>query len=287
MEIIKGSLKTRSKSDNHVWYLGDCFDLLNVVDDKSIQLIVTSPPYNIGKEYEEKSSLTEYMIQTEKLVRHFKRILKNSGSICFQTGNYVENGEIIPIDSIIYRIFIKEGFKLRNRIIWTFDHGMHARHKFSGRYEVISWFTLGENYTFNLDPVRVPQKQPTKRFYKGPRKGEISSNPLGKNPGDVWSITNIKNGHPEKIVGGHPCQFPLELVERLILSMSDKKDVILDPFGGVATTLVGALKHGRKAISAEIDPHYYKLGKTRLAQLKAGKLPYKGRFELPNLFFKD
>jgi len=141
---------------------------------------------------------------------------------------------------------------------------MHARHFFSGRYETILWFTKSDNYYFHLDSVRVPQKQPTKRFYKGPRKGEISSNPLGKNPGDVWKITNIKNGHPEKISDGHPCQYPLKLVERLVTSMSRPGDIVLDPFGGVASTLVGAIKHGRIGIGAEINKKYYRLGEQRL-----------------------
>jgi adenine-specific DNA-methyltransferase len=164
---------------------------------------------------------------------------------------------------------------------------MHARHKFSGRHEVISWYSKTNDYYFSLDPVRVPQKQPTKKFYKGPKKGQISSNPLGKNPGDVWQITNIKNGHPEKIEGGHPCQFPIELAERLILSMTKKGSMVVDPFGGVATTLVAALKHGRLAISSEINKDYHKLGKQRITQLERGNLPYKGRFHLDRLDIKD
>lgn len=277
----------RLTDEKYLWHRGDCFELLEKIPDGMIDLIITSPPYNIGKEYENKLNLGEYLSFSEKLISHFFRVLSPSGSICYQTGNYVENGEIIPIDSLLYRSFTQKGFKLRNRIVWAFEHGMHARHKFSGRHEVISWYSKSDDYTFHLDPIRVPQKQPTKKFYKGPKKGQISSNPLGKNPGDVWNITNVKNGHPEKIDGGHPCQFPMELAERLILSMSNKGGVVLDPFGGVATTLVASLKHDRLAISSEIDKDYHKLGKQRIAQLKKGTLPYKGRFQLNNLEIKD
>lgn len=276
MGIIEKSIT----EDDYLWFKGDCFKLLESIPNNSVQLVFTSPPYNIGKEYEDKMDLAKYLSDTESLVRECKRVMSETGSICWQTGNYVErNGEIIPLDMVLYRIFAKEGFKLRNRIIWTYEHGMHARHKFSGRYETICWYTKGDDYIFNLDPIRVPQKQPTKRFYKGPRKGEISSNPLGKNPSDVWAITNVKNGHPEKIEGGHPCQFPLELAERMILSLTDEGDFVLDPFGGTATTLIAALRHKRRGISSEINAKYHRLGTNRIKGHLKGNLPYKGKYQ--------
>ena len=262
MAVISLSSLQREK---YLWQRGDCFELIKDIPSESVQLILTSPPYNIGKEYEAKIDLARYLVDHEKLLSECQRILKPTGSICWQVGNYVEgSGEIIPLDIMLYRIFKKFDFKLRNRIVWTYGHGMHARHRFSGRYENVMWFTLEDDYVFNLDDVRVPQKQPTKRFYKGPRKGEISSNPLGKNPGDVWEITNIKNGHPEKISGGHPCQFPVKLAERMILALSDPRDVIFDPFGGVASTLIAALKNDRRVISCEIEAKYHKVGSERI-----------------------
>jgi len=251
----------------YTWHLGDCLDLLKSLPDNSVQLIFTSPPYNIGKEYEEKLVMAEYLNAQDKIIEQCIRVLREDGSICWQVGSYVSKGEYIPLDIILYRIFMRYGLKLRNRIIWAYEHGMHARHKFSGRYETISWFTLSDEYYFALDPVRVPQKQRDKKFYKGPRKGEISSNPLGKNPGDVWNITNVKNCHPEKIPNGHPCQFPLELASRVILSMSRTGDLVLDPFGGTATTLIASLQHGRIGVGAEIDPKYHLLGQKRIAKL--------------------
>lgn len=261
--------KQLKKSDllkkKYHWYHGNCLDLVDSLPDNSVQLIVTSPPYSIDKEYEKSQTLADALSMQEELIEECFRILAPNGSICWQVGNYVErDGEKVPWDILLYRSFRRLNLKLRNRIIWHFEHGMHARHFFSGRYETIMWFTKSDDYTFNLDPVRVPQKQPTKRFYKGPRKGELSCNPLGKNPGDVWKITNVKNGHPEKILDGHPCQFPLQLVERLILSMSNPGDIVFDPFGGVATTPTAAIKHGRIGIGSELDSKYYKLGAERL-----------------------
>lgn len=150
------------------------------------------------------------------------RILKPQGSICWQVGNYVDNGEIIPLDVILYPIFSRLGLQLRNRIVWHFGHGLHASKRFSGRYEVILWFTKGHDYVFNLDAVRVPQKYPQKKHFKGPKKGELSGNPLGKNPGDIWEIPNVKANHVEKTI--HPCQFPVELIERLVLALTNEDD---------------------------------------------------------------
>jgi adenine-specific DNA-methyltransferase len=265
--------------DDYLWFKGDCLKMLKRIPDNSVQLVLTSPPYNIGKEYEQGNDLADYLIFQSRIIEECHRILKPSGSICWQVGNFVDNGEIVPLDILFYRIFQQHGMKLRNRIVWHFEHGVHAKHKFSGRYETINWYTKSDNYLFNVDPIRVAQKQPTKKFYKGPRKGQLSCNPLGKNPGDVWKITNIKNGHPEKIQDGHPCQFPIELVERLMLSMTKANDIIVDPYGGVATTLVTALKHGRVCLSSEIDPKYHAVGKQRIKQFYSNKLPYKGPFE--------
>ena len=116
---------------------------------------------------------------------------------------------------------------MRNRIIWHFGHGLHASKRFSGRYETIIWFTKSDNYYFNIDPTRIPQKYPNKKHFKGKKRGELSCNPLGKNPSDVWDIPNVKSNHIEKT--DHPCQFPVALVERFILSTTKERDIVFDP----------------------------------------------------------
>jgi len=243
-----------SLSENCVVYNGECIELLKTIPDGSIQLIVTSPPYNIGKEYEKKLNLTDYLNRQSTIIKESVRCLAPRGSICWQVGNYVENGEIIPLDTILYPVFSELGLKMRNRIVWHFEHGMHCSKRFSGRYETINWFTKSDNYKFNLDAIRVPQKYPGKKYFKGPKAGEYSCNPLGKNPGDVWIIPNVKSNHIEKT--GHPCQFPVELIERLILSMTDENDWVLDPFLGSGTSIIAALRHNRKGAGAEIIKEY-------------------------------
>lgn len=253
-----------------VLYHGDCMGLLQTIPDNYIKLVVTSPPYNIGKEYEKKLDIQEYVEQQSEVIKECVRVLDETGSICWQVGNYVKNGGIIPLDVLLYPIFDSLGLSLRNRIVWYFGHGLHASKRFSGRYEVILWFTKSENYTFNLDPIRVPQKYPKKKYFKGPKKGQLSGNPLGKNPSDVWEIPNVKANHVEKTE--HPCQFPVELVERLILSMTDEGDWVLDPFLGVGTTAIAAIANGRKAIGAEMVDKYIEITKERLRLAENGKL---------------
>ena len=253
-----------------VLYQGDCRELLSGIPDNAVQLVITSPPYNLGKEYERRVALDEYVTQQRAVIEECVRVLGPSGSICWQVGNFVENGEIIPLDVILYPVFASLGLHMRNRIIWHFEHGLHATKRFSGRYEVILWFTKTDDYTFNLDAVRVPQKYPTKRHFKGPKRGQLSGNPLGKNPGDIWDIPNVKANHVEKTI--HPCQFPVELVERLVLAMTNEKDWVLDPFAGVGSTAIAALMHNRRAVVAEIMPEYMEIAKQRIALAERGEL---------------
>ena len=257
------------KLDSYI-YQSDVLETLRLITTESVQLIVTSPPYNIGKEYESKTNYDEYFKWQEEVIQECVRILKPGGSICWQVGNGIDKGEVIPLDAIFYSIFKKFNLKMRNRIVWTFGHGLHAKNRFSGRYETILWFTKGNDYKFNLDSVRVPVKYPNKKHFKGPKIGQLSSNPLGKNPGDVWDITNVKAMHPEKTE--HPCQFPVAMIERLILSMTDSGDLVLDPFVGSGTTLVAAALHGRKSLGIEVQEKYVEIAMNRLKDLHEGKL---------------
>lgn len=249
---------------------GDCLRLLRDVPDGAIQLVVTSPPYNLGKEYEKRLHLDAYLAQQAEVIRECVRCLAPRGSICWQVGNYVDRGAIIPLDTVLYPIFVELGLRMRNRIIWHFEHGLHCSKRLSGRYETIVWFTKSDDYVFHLDPIRVAQKYPGKKHFKGPKAGEYSCNPLGKNPGDVWVIPNVKSNHVEKTE--HPCQFPVELVERLVLSLTDEGDWVLDPFLGSGTTVVAAIRHGRRGAGAETVPGYVSLARRRIMQELDGTL---------------
>lgn len=238
--------------------------------DEKMKLIVTSPPYNLGKSYESKAPLEVYLEEQREVIGECVRLLHPQGSLCWQVGNYVEEGEIIPLDTLLYPIFKRLGLKLRNRIIWHFGHGLHCTNRLSGRYETVNWWTKGDRYIWNLDPIRTPSKYPGKRYFKGPNVGKLSGNPKGKNPSDVWIFPNVKSNHPEKT--SHPCQFPVELVERLVLSMTNPGDAVFDPYMGVGSSVVAALMHDRKAYGCDIVPEYVKIAHERIEQLYAGTL---------------
>jgi DNA modification methylase len=267
---------------------GDALALLKEQPKKHYDLIVSSPPYNIGKGYERSANRTfeEYLVWQDEIIGALVDTLKDSGSICWQVGSYIEAGELFPLDIHLYKSFKARGMRLRNRIIWTFNFGLNSERRLSGRYETVLWFTKSDNYKFNLDPIRIPQLYPGKRHPKSRKAGGgmPSGNPLGKNPGDfwefsataefkhnpIWEIPNVKANHPEKTI--HPCQFPIELVERCVLAFTNEGDRVLDPFVGTGTTVLAALKHARNAVGFDKDRGFLRLAGQRIQQLREGTL---------------
>ena len=251
-------------------FQGDAYKLLASMPEQEIlDLIVTSPPYNIGKEYEKIINLDDYFQGQQKIITEISSRLKNTGSICWQVGNYIsKQDEIFPLDFGFHEIFSQLGFKLKNRIVWTFGHGQHSKKRFSGRYEVILWYVKTEDYKWDLDAVRVPQLYPGKKAYQGPKKGTLSGNPKGKNPEDVWNIPNVKGNHVEKTI--HPCQFPVALVQRLVKALTEKDDLVFDPFMGVASAGVAALLNNRKFLGADLDSSYVEEASKRLKRTLIG-----------------
>lgn len=263
---------------------GDCIELLKALPDDSVQLVVTSPPYCMGKAYEDpKDDIETFKKLHNDLFPELYRIVKPGGSICWQVGYHVSDKCVVPLDYVIYDIFTSRSASLdyplilRNRIIWTFGHGLNSTNRFSGRHEIILWFSKGTPCHFHLDRVRVPQKYPGKRAYKGPHKGELSGNPLGKNPTDVWDfptdvwdIPNVKAKHIEKTK--HPCQFPVAIPQRLIKTLTEDNDLVVDPFMGSGTSGVAAILEKRRFAGAESVPDYYDIAVERMTAASDGSL---------------
>jgi adenine-specific DNA-methyltransferase len=251
---------------------GDRLELLSEIPAGHARLVVTSPPYNIGKKYEKRLAFEHYLEQQKATLKESYRILADNGSLCWQVGNHVaRDGEIFPLDIYIYQICKALGLKLRNRIVWCFEHGLHCKNRLSGRYETIVWFTKSDDYVFNLDPIRVPQKYPGKKFFKGAKAGQYSCNPLGKNPGDVWVIPNVKHNHIEKT--SHPCQFPIELVERLVLALTNESDLVVDPYIGVGSTACATVLHGRRCAGSDISDEYLRIAENRIKLALEKRVP--------------
>ncbi|MCK6579299.1 MAG: site-specific DNA-methyltransferase [Anaerolineae bacterium] len=265
-----------------VLYTGLVEDYLKTVPSGSVRLIVTSPPYNLGKSYESRTSIERYLETQSAIIKGLIDLLADDGSICWQVGNYVQDGEVFPLDIYYYGLFKQHGLSLRNRVIWHFGHGLHASKRFSGRYETLLWFTKSKQYIFNLDEVRVPSKYPGKLHYKGDKRGQPSGNPKGKNPSDIWEVVaedwesclwdipNVKSNHPEKTE--HPCQFPVELVERCVLALTQEDDWVFDPFAGVGSSLIAGLRHNRRVMGCEKEPQYLETAVHRIGDHFNGTL---------------
>lgn len=274
MNIIR---KRFNESNKLTLFNGDCLKLLKSIPSDSVDLIITSPPYCIGKAYEDPhDDIETFKRLHEDIFDDLYRVLKAGGSICWQVGYHVSDRCVIPLDYIVYDIFTNKSANfenpliLRNRIIWTFGHGLNSTKRFSGRHEMILWFTKGEQSVFNLDDVRIPQKYPGKKSYKGANKGNLSGNPLGKNPSDVWDIPNVKAMHVEKT--DHPCQFPVAIPRRLIRALTAPNSLILDPFMGSGTTGVAAYVENRRFVGAEILKKYYDIAVNRLKETVSGNV---------------
>ena len=274
----------------HTLLCGDVLEQLDSLRDQSFKLIISSPPYNIGKDYERDSrrTLNEYVDWQRSVAEKLIELLDDNGSLCWQVGSFVRDGIYVPLDIALYPVFADLGLQLRNRIVWRFNFGLNADKRFSGRYETILWFTKSDDYKFNLDPIRVPQLYPGKRHSsaKGSGKaGRPSGNPRGKNPSDfwefsatqhfidepIWDLPNVKANHTEKTV--HKSQFTIELAERCVLAFTDKGDSVLDPFVGTGSSLIAALKHERRATGIDRDDAFLGIAEDRIAALMAGTLP--------------
>ena len=227
---------------------GDCLQQLKVIPNNSIQLVFSSPPYNVGKVYEKKVALTKYLEGQRRVILELCKKVSCGGSICWQVGNFVSDSAISPLDMLVHPFFEEGGMTLQRRFAWTFGHGLHCSKRFSGRYETISWYSKGD--------TQAP------RFISPFHKAEWNRG--------IMEIPNVKSNHVEKTE--HPCQFPVEMVERFVLALTNTGDLVLDPYSGVGSTVVAALKHDRRGIGVEIDENYVDISEHRVASFFDGSL---------------
>lgn len=242
---------------------GDCQELLKSIPDESVTLVVTSPPYNIGKpygKYQDKVPFDEWKELINNVTREVFRILKPEGSFFLNLSPipFGKDKEILPLPYIGYDIMKQNGFGIRNIITWTFNNMQNCTNRLSGRYENIVWGVKDfDKYIFNLDDVRIPYiTQNDKRLEGG----------SGRNPTDVWYFNRVNNMTKKSLNLTHPTIYPLDMIERIIKMSSNEGDTVLDPFMGSGTTAVAALKLGRKAIGFELDKSYEEEISRRLEQ---------------------
>lgn len=235
------------------YQIGDCRELLKHIPDNSIKLVVTSPPYNIGKpygKYKDKIALNDWEDLIREVTKEVVRVLTPDGSFFLNLSPvpFGNDKEILPLPFIGYQIFKDSGLYLRNMITWTFNNMQNCTNRLSGRYENILWGVKDlKNYVFNLDDIRVPYITKNDKRLEGGN---------GRNPTDVWYFDRVNNMTKKKLNLEHPTVYPLPMIERIIKMSSNPGDTILDPFVGSGTTLVAAQKLGRNAIGLELDEKY-------------------------------
>lgn len=245
-------------------YNMDCERALNKISDVQFSATITSPPYNIGKEYEHIMSLNEYVGWLEKISNHIYRLTQPNGSFLLNIGylEVPEKGHAVPIS---YLIWDKIRFYLNQEIIWHYGAGVSAKKYLSPRNEKILWYVKDkDNYIFNLDAIRDPNvKYPNQK-----KNGKLRCNTIGKNPSDVWEIAKVTSGKDRASVErtAHPAQFPEDLIRRLILGFTNMEDIVLEPFLGSGTVGVVAAEFNRRFIGFEINPTYCEIAKKRISQ---------------------
>jgi adenine-specific DNA-methyltransferase len=246
---------------------GDVLDTLRTFPDEHADLVITSPPYNIGKEYEALRDLDQYLNWCSEWMREIYRVTKPSGSFWLNLG-YLEvegKGRAVPLP---YLLWDKSPFYLLQEVVWQYGAGVASRRAFSPRNEKWLWFVKNsEDYFFDLDAVRDPDvKYPNQK-----KNGKLKCNPLGKNPGDVWAIPKVTSGAGRASAErtAHPAQFPLAVVERVIRACSRVGQLVLDPFSGSGSTLVGCVRTERRGLGIEIRPDYCTIAERRLRIARA------------------
>lgn len=248
--------------DDVALFHGDCVELLGSLPPSSVALTVTSPPYNIGKEYEDVLPLPEYISWTKRWTSLVHQATAEDGAFWLNLG-YVSvpnRGKAVPLP---YLLWDATSFQLMQEVVWNYGAGVSAKRFFSPRNEKFLWYVKdSERYTFNLDAVRDPNvKYPNQK--KG---GRLRCNPLGKNPSDVWQIPKVTSGKNRSSAErtDHPAQFPMKAIERIVLACSNETQIVLDPFAGSGTSLEVALLTGRKAIGFELNSRYIEIASKRL-----------------------
>lgn len=250
------------QSDNVLLYQGDCLELLASLPTGCIPLTVTSPPYNIGKEYEVVRELEDYIDWCEKWIGEIFRVSTPNASFWLNLG-YIALANRAKAIPLPYLLWNRIPFFLIQEVVWNYAAGVAGKKFFSPRNEKLLWYVKNaEDYVFNLDAVRDPDvKYPNQK-----KNGKLRCNPLGKNPSDVWQISKVTSGKDRaaKERTPHPAQFPVALVRRTIEATSNPNDLVLDPFMGSGSLAEAALRSNRHVVGFEINPEYLSIATQRI-----------------------
>lgn len=243
-------------------YEGDSLAIMRRLNGSPLSLTVTSPPYNIGKEYETNRPVEQYLDWCESWIAEVYRLTRSNGAFWLNLGYLAlrERAKAVPIP---YLLWDRIPFFLNQEIVWNYGAGVAAKRTFSPRNEKFLWYAKDPaDYVFNLDDVRDPDvKYPNQK-----KNGKLKCNPLGKNPTDVWQFPKVTSGTDRKSKERtpHPAQFPVAVIDRIIKACSNPGDIIFDPFIGSGTVAEVALRNRRAVVGIEIEPKYVRVTSDRL-----------------------
>ena len=257
------------QKDDCIIYNINCVDAMQALPDNFIHLTVTSPPYNIGKEYEKPMPLESFVKWCEVWLNQIYRITSDDGALWLNLGytQIPNHAKAIPLP---YLLWNKSPFYLIQEIIWNYGAGVAGRNFFSPRNEKFLWYVKNEaQYIFNLDDIRDPNvKYPNQK-----KNGKLKVNPLGKNPTDVWQFPKVTSGknRASKERTEHPAQFPVAVIERIIKASTHEGNIVFDPFMGSGTTAVVASTLKRPTVGFEIREDYCEIAAMRIEKLAQSK----------------
>lgn len=242
----------------HRLIAGDCLKIMGGLTSESIDLIITDPPFNIGKKYggvyKDNKKFDEYITWCETWLEGCIRLLKSEGGLYLF--NYPENNAyLLP--------FLKEKMVFKRWMTWHYPTNTgHSKSNFTRTQHSIIFCTKTKKHKFNRESIALPYKNPTdKRIQERLKNG---SN--GRTPYDVFHFNLVKNVSKDKTP--HPCQIPVPLLKIFIKASSDKGDWVMDPFAGSFSTCAAAKELDRNSMGIDINPEYVKIGKERLAKIK-------------------
>lgn len=261
-QLLHAIGQPKFRGDKYAIYKGDCLELLSSIPKGAIDLTFTSPPYNIGKEYETVRPVKEFIDWCAEWIEKVYQATNVNGALLLNVGYLSLPGRAKSIP-IPYLLWDKIPFFLQQEIVWNYGAGVSARKFLSPRNEKMLWYVKDEeNYVFNLDDIRDPDVA----YPNQKKNGKLRCNTIGKNPSDVWQIAKVTSGkgRASKERTPHPAQFPLDLCERAIKGFSPKNGIVLDPFLGSGSAMEGCLRWGRYSIGFEIRDDYCAIAAERI-----------------------
>jgi len=245
------------KKEEHRIIQGNCIEKLKEIEDASVDLIITDPPFNIGKKYNsyiDRKSKEEYLAWCESWLKECIRVLKEGGA--FYLFNYPENNAyLMP--------FLDKNLTFKRWMTWHYpcNTGMSPTNFTRSQHSILFYVKGKKPTSFNKKDIAVPYKNPEDKRIKK----LLANGSPGRTPYDVFHFNIVKNVSKDKTA--HPCQIPTALLEIFVKASSNPEDVVLDPFSGSFSTSAVAKKLGRKSIGIELDKEYVKIGRSRLSKI--------------------